>query len=118
MLNQEVDDLTKALARIRLDREELTRALDNTNKQESKILKSLQTAQTAAATAVAATAREKIEKNPYKKGDLLRVTNALRREFGTTGTVIKSGVTFVTIQSRKSRRNKSYTTEIKNTYHH
>ena len=79
MLNQEVDDLTKALARIRLDREELTRALDSTNKQESKILKSLQTAQTAAAAAVAATAREKIEKNPYKKGDLLRVTNVLRR---------------------------------------
>ena len=65
----------KALASIRVDQEELTRSLDDTNKQESKILNNLLIAQTAAAAAVTATAGT-IDTNPYKNGDLLSITNA------------------------------------------
>ena len=107
MSNREVNELAKALAKIRLDREQLIRALDNTNKQESRVLKKLVKSQTAAAAAAAAIAKYPKDKNPYKKGDLLQIANSLRRELGITGVVIRSGATFVTI--RNTDTGKSYT---------
>ena len=41
---------------------------------------------------------------PYKIGQLLRITNRLRNEFGTTGKVIRVGDPFVTIRNVESNR--------------
>ena len=104
MLNQEVDDLTRALAKIRLNREKIIRALYNINKRKSELLQDLQTAAVAAA---AAATEDTADTNPHARGDLLTITNDLRDEFGIMGRVIRSGVTFVTIRNITTR--KTYT---------
>ena len=77
MLNREVTDLTEALLRIRLDREEIIWSLDATNQRELVLLQELVTARTAAAAATLTTTEATADINPYTIGDQLVITNDL-----------------------------------------
>ena len=99
MLNQDVEELTLALAQIRLEREEIVQALDATNRRENELIQNLNAARAAAAEATNAE-----DRNPHVIGDLLSITNDLRNEFGITGRVTRSGRTFVTIRNSTTRR--------------
>ena len=61
-------------------------------------------AQAAAVVAVTVVAEVIEDKNPHARGDLISITNGFRDKFGTTGHVIRSGVTFLTIRNTITRK--------------
>ena len=76
---EEIDNITKQLSQIRIRRENAIRALETANEQESCLLRRLQR--------VRSVARPNKENNPHKIGDIVRITNKLRDEFGTISVV-------------------------------
>ena len=78
MLNRKVKDLTEALSRIRLNQEEIIRALDSTNQRESVLLQNLVTAQTAADSTIVTTTEAIVDTNPYVIGNQLVIKNDIR----------------------------------------
>ena len=101
MLNQEVDNLIDSLADLRIRRENILCTLGDINMQETELQEDLVTAIT---TAAAEAAEPNGDNNPYSIGELLSITNNLRDEFRTTGTVIRTGVRLVTIRDTDTRR--------------
>ena len=79
MHNHNVDDLIKALLKVRLDREELVCELEVTNRRENELLRDIQAMEAAAIAASASTANQEADedRNPYKKGQLISITNNL-----------------------------------------
>ena len=106
MLNQEVDDLIKALVGLRLRRETTLRLLGNINLQESEILEDLVVARAAL---VSASAEPEIvaDTNLHAIGDVLTIGNNIQDEFWIRGVVISSGIRPVTI--RNTTTGKTYT---------
>ena len=80
MLNQDIDALTERLANIRLERARAIERLEKANEAEIETLKSLEEAKAKAAT-------NKRGVCSLVKGDIVRITNRLRDEYGTVGMV-------------------------------
>ena len=80
MLNQDIDVLIKRLKIVRLQRAETLSRLDEINKSETVLLKNIQEAKEASLPT-------KTKSNPFVVGDVLRITNRLRDEFGIVGEV-------------------------------
>ena len=95
MLNQEVDDITRQLKDIRLERARAVKRLEEINETETNLLKNLHRAKA---------------KNqgtcPFAKGDIVAITNHLRNEFGIVWKIEKIGVRLVNIVN--SSTNKTY----------
>ena len=99
MSNHNIDDLTKSLTKVRLDQKDLVRKLEPTNRRENELIRDKSAAEAAAIVAVALTTNQEAEenRNPYKKGQLVSITNSLQSRFGITGKVVRSGKVLVTI---------------------
>ena len=98
MLDQDVDALIKQLKDIRLEQDETLARLEDINKSETELIKSIHRAKQASL--------KKKASNPFVIGDILRITNHLRDEFGTVGKVWKACTTKVHI--RNSDTGKDY----------
>ena len=80
MLNQDIDALTERLASIRLERAKAIERLEKVNEAEIETLKSLEEAKTKAGTSKRGVCS-------FVEGDIVRITNRLRNEYGTVGMV-------------------------------
>ena len=98
MSDQEVDTIIKQLKDIRLERTETLARLEDINKSEIELIKSIHRAKQASL-------KEK-GSNPFVTGDILRINNHLLDEFGTVGKVWKACNTKVHI--RNSDTGKDY----------
>lgn len=96
MSNQDIDELTRALKKIRLEREKAIEILDNLNKRESDMLTNLHEVRAAS---LAGT-----DTCPFVIGDIIMITNHLRDKYGRVGEVKKIGKTLVTIVNSSTRR--------------
>ena len=90
MLNHDVDDLTKELQELRLERAEAIENLQRINNAEIATLRKIE-----AAKAIGPKERT----CNFAKGDILRITNHLRDEHGKVGTVTHVGKTLITIRN-------------------
>ena len=98
MSDDNIDDLTRQLERLRLRREEALRTIDNANRAETDIIARIRRAR-----ANNPTRRE----NSHRQGDIVRITNVLRNEHGIVGTVLPpSGPRsrLITIQNQSTSR--------------
>ena len=90
MLNLDINELTRQLKDIRLERASSINHLDRINKAEIKGLKELEKVKN----------KVTVEEScPFVKGDILRVTNCLRDKYGKVGKAKKICKTQVTIQN-------------------
>ena len=90
MLNHDVDALTKQLENIRIEQANAIENLKKINEAEIDTLKEI----------VEAQAKTRKRKDcPFVVGDILRITNRLRQEYGTVGMVTKVCNTRVTIRN-------------------
>ena len=104
MANANIDDLITELRDLRLARahslteiEGIQRRLDEGNRREERILNRIQ------ATARAA-GHQGPARNQLRVGNTVRITNTLRDEYGTIGTVTRVGPKLVTIQGENNKR--------------
>ena len=79
MCDDNIDDLTRQLERLRLRREEALRVVDETNQAEDNIITRIRQARAA---------NPRRRDNPHRPGDIVRITNTLRDEYGIVGTVL------------------------------
>ena len=106
MRNHNVNDLTESLAKLRLDREDLVRELEATNRREYDLIREIHAAEAVAIAAAESIASREAEedRNPYKKGQILSITNNLRNEFGITDKVVRLGKVLVMIRNSSTGR--------------
>ena len=90
MLNHDVDTLTKQLEGIRLEQANAIERLKKINEVETDTLIELSEARAKAL-------RRRYRYCPYKEGDILRINNRIRDEYGIVGRVRKVCDTRVTI---------------------
>ena len=80
MLNHDIDALTERLANIRLERVKAIERLEKVNEAEIETLKSLEEAKAKAEASKRGVCS-------FVEGDIIRITNRLRNEYGTVGMV-------------------------------
>ena len=104
MANSNIDDFIAKLRDLRLARaqsltevEGIQSRLNKGNRREERILNRIQTTARAAG-------RQGPARNRLRVGDIVRITNTLRDEYSTIGTVTRVGPRFVTIQGKNDRR--------------
>ena len=100
MRNDDIDDLARQLERLRIRREEAARVIQETNRAEEEIITRIRRAR-------AANPSRRL--NPHRPGDIVRITNVLRDEYGTVGTVLPpSTSTSRLIRIRNQSSNREY----------
>ena len=110
MKNEDNDELTRELEALVLEREVTRRryqlALAQSTEKETRLNQRIRRA---LRQQLAEARRDYIsaEVNPYQQGGIVRITNRLRDEYGTIGTVISSAPRLVTIKN--SRTKNTYT---------
>ena len=113
MRNDDIDDLTEQLRRVRINRDQtvrrIARAIEETRVEENTILLQIREARAATAAAAKAVANNNNNSlqhdrgNIFTIGDTVEITNHLRDEFGTVGTVTAPGRKFVEIRTSTGR---------------
>ena len=89
--DENINRLTRQLEGIRLQREEALRQLEQTSQAEQVLIQRIRAARRG---------NPALRRNPHKVGDIVRITNTLRDEYGTIGVVESSPHRLVTIRNQ------------------
>lgn len=81
MSKEEITRLTRRFEGVRLEREEALRTIDRTNDVKEDLIGRIRRARVANAT---------LYRKLHRRGDIVRIKNTLRDEYGITGEVILS----------------------------
>lgn len=102
MSDGDINELIEQLSSIRIEREKAVRVISRTNRQEAQVISDLQALQLTRrrrGTDANANANANQPPNEFRIGQLVRITNRLRNEFGTTGVVTSVGHTRVEVKN-------------------
>ena len=100
MSDGDINELIEQLSSIRIEREKAVRVISRTNRQEAQVISDLQALQlTRRRRGTNANANANQPPNEFRIGQLVRITNSLRNEFGTTGVVTSVGHTRVEVKN-------------------
>ena len=95
MTDEDIDQLTRQLEGIRIQREEALQTLARTSQTEQEIIERIRAVRRR---------NPALRRNPHRIGDIVRITNSLRNEYGTVGEVISIAPRLVTIRNRDTNR--------------
>ena len=96
MNDDDIDELTRQLQNVRLGREQALRAVTQADEYEREIIQRIRTVRRH---------DPQLRRNPHRVGDIVRITNTLRNEYGIVGIVTSSPPRLVTIRNRNTSRN-------------
>ena len=92
--DDDIDDLSRQLERVRLQREEAQQAVERAENSERELIERIR---------VARRNNPRRRTNPHRIGDIVRITNTLRNEHGIVGTVISLPGRLVTIRNEETQ---------------
>ena len=96
MIDDDIDTLTRQLQNVRLGREQALRAVTQADEYERELIRRIRTVRRH---------DPQLRRNPHRVGDIVRITNTLRNEYGIVGIVTSSPSRLVTIRNRNTSRN-------------
>ena len=98
MSNDDIDNLTRELERLRLRRVEAIRTIDDANRAETHIIARIRRARAS---------NPARRENYHRPRDIVRITNILRDEYGIVGTVVPPSTSrsrLIKIENQNTRR--------------